>query len=101
MLTIEPRPAGPTFARCALQGAHAGPNDLPMDTKIYIYQRIAPANSCNRLASLAINFVPIGRPFGPAWAPCNAQRANVGPAGSGSMVNIIALKTATLVLSRS
>ena len=46
-------------------------------------------------------FVSKGRPFGPAWAPCNAQRANVGPAGRGSMVNIIALKTATLVLSRS
>ena len=46
-------------------------------------------------------FVSMGRPFGPAWAPCNAQRANVGPAGRGSMVNIIALKTATLVLSRS
>ena len=43
----------------------------------------------------------MGRPFGPAWAPRNAQRANVGPAGRGSMVNIIALKTATLVLSRS
>ena len=38
--------------------------------------------------------------FGPAWAPRNAQRANVGPAGLGSMVNVIALKTATLVLSR-
>ena len=37
---------------------------------------------------------------GPAWAPRNAQRANVGPAGLGSMVNVIALKTATLVLSR-
>ena len=34
------------------------------------------------------------------WAPRNAQRANVGPAGLGSMVNVIALKTATLVLSR-
>ena len=42
----------------------------------------------------------MGRPFGPAWAPRNAQRANVGPAGLGSMVNVIALKTATLVLSR-
>ena len=31
----------------------------------------------------------------------NALRANVGPAGSGSTVNIIALKTATLVLSCS
>ena len=31
----------------------------------------------------------------------NALRANVGPAGWGSMVNIIALKTATLVLSCS
>ena len=37
ILTIEPQPAGPTFARCALQGAHAGPNGLPMDTNIYIY----------------------------------------------------------------
>ena len=45
-------------------------------------------------------FVSMGRPFGPAWAPRNAQRANVGPAGLGSMVNVIALKTATLVLSR-
>ena len=44
--------------------------------------------------------VSMGRPFGPAWAPRNAQRANVGPAGLGSMVNVIALKTATLVLSR-
>ena len=44
-------------------------------------------------------FVSMGRPFGPAWAPRNAQRANVGPAGLGSMVNVIALKTATLVLS--
>ena len=45
-------------------------------------------------------FVSMGRPFGPAWAPRNAQRTNVGPAGLGSMVNVIALKTATLVLSR-
>ena len=45
-------------------------------------------------------FVSMGGPFGPAWAPRNAQRANVGPAGLGSMVNVIALKTATLVLSR-
>ena len=47
-------------------------------------------------------FVSMGRPlnFGPAWAPRNAQRANIGPAGLGSMVNVIALKTATLVLSR-
>ena len=45
-------------------------------------------------------YVSMGRPFGPAWAPRNAQRANVGPAGLGSMVNVIALKTATLVLSR-
>ena len=30
-----------------------------------------------------------------------ALRANVGPAGLGSTVNIIALKTATLVLSCS
>ena len=36
-MTIEPKPAGPTFARCALRGAHAGPNGLPMDTNIYIY----------------------------------------------------------------
>ena len=35
ILIIEPQPAGPTFARCALQGAHAGPNGLPMDTNIY------------------------------------------------------------------
>ena len=41
MLTIEPQPAGPTFARCALRGAHAGPNGLPMDTNIYIYLRVA------------------------------------------------------------
>ena len=34
-LTIEPKPAGPTFARCALRGAHAGPNGPPMDTNIY------------------------------------------------------------------
>ena len=46
-------------------------------------------------------FVSMGRPFGPAWAPRNAQRANVGPAGLGSMVNVIALKTATLVLAQS
>ena len=45
-------------------------------------------------------FVSMGRPFGPAWAPRNAQRANVGPAGLGLMVNVIAFKTATLVLSR-
>ena len=31
-------------------------------------------------------FVSMGRPFGPAWAPRNAQCANVGPAGLGSMV---------------
>ena len=31
----------------------------------------------------------------------NAQHANVGPAAWGSMVNIIALKTAILVLSCS
>ena len=65
-MTIEPQPAGPTFAHCALRGAHTGPNGLPMDTNIiiiyiyifvyiYIYHRNAPANSCNRLASLAIN----------------------------------------------
>ena len=50
--------------------------------------------------SMGRPFVSMGRPFGPAWAPRNAQRANVGPAGLGSMVNVIALKTATLVLSR-
>ena len=32
IMTIEPKPAGPTFARCAL---NAGPNGLPMDTNIY------------------------------------------------------------------
>ena len=47
-----------------------------------------------------IIFVSMGRPFGPAWAPRNAQRANLGPDGLGSMVNVIPLKTATLVLSR-
>ena len=26
-------------------------------------------------------FVSMGSPFGPAWAPVNTQRANVGPAG--------------------
>ena len=31
----------------------------------------------------------MGRPFGPAWAPRNAQRAKVGPAVLGSMVNVI------------
>ena len=31
----------------------------------------------------------MGGPFGPAWAPRNAQRANVGPAGLGSMVNVL------------
>ena len=34
-------------------------------------------------------FVSMGRPFGPACAPRNAQRANVGPAGLGSMVNVM------------
>ena len=42
----------------------------------------------------------MGRPFGPAWAPRNAQRANVGPAGLGSMVNVIALKTAIYFSSK-
>ena len=53
-----------------------------------------------RLYDILYFFVSMGGPFGPAWAPRNAQRANVGPAGLGSMVNVIALKTATLVLSR-
>ena len=41
ILTIEPQPAGPTFARVARYGgAHAGLNGLPMDTNIlYIYTR--------------------------------------------------------------
>ena len=39
ILTIEPQPAGPTFARCAFTG---GPNGLPMDTNIslYTYHRV-------------------------------------------------------------
>ena len=37
ILTIEPQPAGPTFARCEFTGTHAGPNGLPMDTNIYMY----------------------------------------------------------------
>ena len=55
--------------------------------------------NCANLRFLVYMYVAV-RPFGPAWTPCNAQRANVGPAGRSSMVNIIALKTATLVLSR-
>ena len=50
-MTIEPRPAGPTFARCALQGAHAGPNGR---TATYIYTRnLKFAQLVTALASLA------------------------------------------------
>ena len=59
-LTIEPKPAGPTFARCALRGAHAGPNGLPMDTNIYIYLYIyiyiyiyIPENCASQLVHIA------------------------------------------------
>ena len=45
-MTIEPKPAGPTFARCA--GPHAGPNGLPMDTNNYIYI-IIPENCASQL----------------------------------------------------
>ena len=62
-------------------------------------QRCSVSSYCANLRFLVYMYVAV-RPFGPAWAPCNAQRANVGPADRGSMVNIIALKTATLVLSR-
>ena len=44
-LTIEPQPAGPTFARCALRGAHAGPNGLPMDTNIYTRELRQPTRT--------------------------------------------------------
>ena len=63
---------------------------------IYPAKRVIPAS----IYIIIYIFVSMGGPFGPAWAPRNAQRANVGPAGLGSMVNVIALKTATLVLSR-
>ena len=36
ILTIEPQPAGPTFARCALRGAHTGPNTSYGDIYINI-----------------------------------------------------------------
>ena len=75
--------------------------------KITTCYRARPDKRAQRVAFSSIIhvyiyiFVSMGRPFGPAWAPRNAQRANVGPAGLGSMVNVIALKTATLVLSRA
>ena len=55
--------------------------------------------NCANMRFLVYMYVAV-RPFGPARAPRNALRANVGPAGRGSMVNIITLKTPTLVLSR-
>ena len=36
-MTIEPQPAGPTFARCALRGARAGPKRSYGDIHIYKY----------------------------------------------------------------
>ena len=44
-MTSDLYSAGLTFARCAFTGPHAGPNGLPMDTNIYIYQSNASDNS--------------------------------------------------------
>ena len=57
-MTFEPQPAGPTFARCALRGARAGPKRTYGD--IYIYINIYTwnlkfAQLVTELASLAIN----------------------------------------------
>ena len=53
-MTIEPQPAGPTFVRCALRGAHAGPNTSYGDIHIYkyIYQesQICTISYCARFA---------------------------------------------------
>ena len=54
ILTFEPQPAGPTFARSALRGAHAGPNRSYGDIHIYkyIYQesQICTISYCARFA---------------------------------------------------
>ena len=52
-MTIEPQPAGPTFARYG--GAHAGPNRTYGDIYINIYTRnLKFAQLVTELASLAI-----------------------------------------------
>ena len=58
-MTIEPQPAGPTFTRCALRGARAGPNRSYGDIHIYKYINIYTRNLkfaqlVTELASLAI-----------------------------------------------
>ena len=77
-MTIEPRPAGPTFARCALQGAHAGPNGLPMDTNIiyiyiyiyiyYIYATVHAERDHKSAKKNIFSGFPTDRPF-PAFVP--------------------------------
>ena len=57
-MTFEPQPAGPTFARCALRGARAGPKRTYGDIHIYKYINIYTKNLkfaqlVTELASLA------------------------------------------------
>ena len=59
ILTFEPQPAGPTFARCALRGGRAGPKRTYGDIHIYKYINIYTRNLkfaqlVTELASLAI-----------------------------------------------
>ena len=43
-------------------------------------ERSEPVTRVGWRISLVYIFVSMGSPFGPAWAPVNAQRANIGPA---------------------
>ena len=54
-MTIEPQPAGPTFARCALRGARAGPNRSYGDIHIYKYTRNRSLSNIGRARCAAIN----------------------------------------------
>ena len=72
---------------------HSKINSFPVIKGSCVFNPASEASAvtnCANLRFLIYMYVAV-RPFGPAWAPCNAQCANVGPAGRGSMVNIIAL----------
>ena len=68
ILTFEPQPAGPTFTRCALRGAHAGPKRTYGDIHIYKYINIYTRNLkfaqlVTALASLAQLFSLLQRSY--------------------------------------
>ena len=93
-MTVEPQPAGPTFARSARVNGTCTTYE-----RIYIYIYIKNIYiymtkiflSC----TISVGLAPLANyacrstvvQFGPAKGPLNAQRANVGPASYDSKVN--------------